>query len=508
MKVVTAAEMREIDRISIEDYGIPSEVLMNSAGRFVADFINEKYPGKKVNIFCGTGNNGGDGFTAAYYLHNSGLDVRIFLAGKKEKVSDTSRVFMELCEKCNLAVFEKQDGSDIYIDSGIVLDAVFGTGFNGEPAGVHKEFIDIINNAGLPVVAVDIPSGLSSDGEPPRGVAVMADYTVTIGLHKISTATYPGKNFCGEVITADIGFPRVLTDSDNITTSILDKTELKKMSLFKTGADIHKGDRGHTLIIGGFQGMEGALMLSASALFRTGAGLVTAATCSESRSIIAGKIPEMMTIALPGSGLEMYFEEIIKNRRFTSLIIGPGLGRSKEASETFSAAINSAAKSGIRKILIDGDGLFLLAAYLKDKTLPKGAEYCITPHLMEASRIAGAALDSIKNKRLQWCIDIAKQAGCITVLKGPATIISDGDKSYINTTGNSYLATAGSGDVLSGIIGSFLNSADSALYAACAGVYVHGLCADIYASENVSSSMKSGDIIDNISNALNGLYAR
>lgn len=509
MKVVTAAEMREIDRSAIEDFGIPAEVLMNSAGKYIAEFINGEFSGSAVHIICGTGNNGGDGFTAAYYLLNAGHTVKLTLCGTKERVSPVSRIFMNICEKSGILIDELTDtvqAENLKFDSGIIVDAIFGTGFSGEPSKLHSLIFKKINCSGLTVISLDMPSGLPSDGSIKNIRCVKADITVTIGLPKISIVTYPGSEFSGEVITADIGFPLSLTRSTDLKVDLFDKDMFSSAGLFTDHPDMHKGDRGHILIAGGFTGMEGAILLTAKALFRTGAGLATLLTVRESRTVIAGKIPELMTEALPDTGYSDFIKEYLLKRKFTALVIGPGMGRSESAAAFFTALLDAVPSSGIQKILIDGDGLYHLADYLMHNKLQAGPQYCITPHFMEASRISGRDLEELKYNRLQSAIDLAKHSNCVVVLKGPATIVSDGILSLINTTGNSRLATAGSGDVLTGIIASFMVRCGNISTAASCGVYMHGLCADLFAGKHPYQLMKAGDIIKTIPAALNKIY--
>jgi len=501
IKAVTSGEMREIDRISIDEIGIPASVLMNNAGKSVAEFIEKKFINKKITILCGTGNNGGDGFTAAYYLYNKGILPVIYLSGKKEKLSETSTIFMDLCEKMNIAIYEinKDNVSSVEIPgNSIIVDAIFGTGFEGIPAGIPLEFIRLANNSENTVVSIDIPSGLNSNGESPAGEFIKADYTITIGLPKISLVTYPCKAYCGEIIIVDIGFPAYLTSDEKLKVTLINDSLYRTFGIFNTQPDIHKGDKGHTLLIGGFTNMEGAAILTASALFHTGSGLVTIATIESSREIIAGIVPEAMTLSLPEDPDSPELEELIKSKKFTSLIIGPGLGRTSFSEKIFRNTIKSINNNGIKRVLIDGDGLFYLSDFLNNENLPSDPDFIITPHFMEASRILKKEINVIRNDRLAGCIELACKTGCITVLKGPASIISNGDKSFINTTGNNGLATAGSGDVLSGIIGALMNSKISSLEAAAAGVFIHGLCADLYNETSISSTMSASDIINNI----------
>ncbi|PKL18336.1 MAG: hypothetical protein CVV49_06435 [Spirochaetae bacterium HGW-Spirochaetae-5] len=506
IKAVTSSEMREIDRISIDETGIPASVLMNNAGRAVASFIEKKFKDREIAVFCGSGNNGGDGFTAAYYLSNAGLAPVIYFSGKKESLSETSKIFLNLCIKQNVAIHEIEDSNINIIkipENALVVDAVLGTGSSDSPRGIPLEFIRLINKSSGTIVSIDIPSGLGTDGEYPPGEFIRADFTITIGLPKISLVTYPCKPYCGEVIIEDIGFPLSLTSSPELKVNLIDGNFLKTLNLFTAENDTHKGERGHTLLIGGFENMEGAALLTASALFQTGCGLVTIATRKESRMIIAGKIPEAMTIPLPENPDIVFFDELFQSVKISSMIVGPGFGRTPYSKMQFKNIINSLRQNAIKRVLIDGDGLFHLADFIKDEKLPGNIDFIITPHFLEASRILGKSVELIKKNRLESCKELSKLTGCVAVLKGPSSIVSDGDLSFINTTGNAGLATAGSGDVLSGIIGAFMNMNISAIEAASAGVFIHGKSADIFSENAGQLTMRASDIITNIRTALN-----
>lgn len=505
-KVVTDTEMREIDRVSIEETGIPASLLMNNAGREVAEFINNKFKGEKVVIFCGAGNNGGDGFAAAYYLFNKGFSPVLYLAGKKCDISDVSKIFMNLCEKIKIEINEIDElnlPSITIPEPVIIVDAILGTGFKGSPRGIPFEFIKLINKSANITVSIDIPSGLPSNGEKPCGECVNAEFTVTIGLPKISLVTYPCKEFCGELTVKDIGFPLFLTTGENLKVTLINEELYKTIKLYDTDPDIHKGSRGHTLIVGGFTGMEGAAILTASSIFETGCGLVTIATVSDSRKIIAGKVPEAMTVSLPGDPDSSMLGEFLQSGNFTSMIIGPGLGRDAYSEKIFRNIINLSGSTKLKRILIDGDGLYHLANYSLADNSNERIDLILTPHFLEASRILKKDIETIKNNRLEYCKTLAVITKSVTVLKGPASIISDGDISFINTSGNSGLATAGSGDVLSGIIGALMNMDISAIHAASTGVYIHGLCAEIFRKSSNAAAMNATDIIKNIRAAMN-----
>jgi hydroxyethylthiazole kinase-like uncharacterized protein yjeF len=265
------------------------------------------------------------------------------------------------------------------------------------------------------------------------------------------------------------------------------------------------------LLVGGFDSMEGAIIMSAVSAFETGTGLATLLTTTQARQIIAGQIPELMTRSLDSFDEQIQEKNIKKNinkffkedKRYDAMIIGPGMGRSENSSLIFNSIIDELKTSRIKKVLIDGDGLFQLSEFFqKSKVLPENISFVLTPHFSEASRLLGKPIDEIKNKRLYYAKELAKKSSSVVVLKGPATIITDGNNSLINTTGNPALGTAGSGDVLSGIIGALLLKNISPVNAAGIGVYLHGLAGDICVEEHNVPLLKATDIIKNIHRAL------
>ncbi len=535
MKVVTAAEMRRIDAFTIETLGIPGQVLMACAGRAVADLILREEGGPcSAAVACGCGNNGGDGFVIAWHLHNAGWDVAVFLAGDEDKLTADSRVYRDVCRNAAIPVTILNDETAAQrVELGgydLIVDAILGTGFAGSPRGAAKELIARINASGARVCAVDVPSGLPSDGEAPGGEAVLADYTVTIGLPKLSLVTFPGKGYAGTLFTVDIGFPRSLTESAELTAELVDGERAAAMLPGPRGTESYKGSVGHLLFVGGFDGMEGAIMMSAMAAFETGIGLGTLLTTAAARNIIAGKIPELMTSALPtiesssqeisgsiADGVacedekrEVFRQEIREDvrrffdggRGFDAALVGPGMGRTQLASAVFEAFMDECVGLGIRRVVIDGDGLYHLAAYLGEKRLPEGLEAVITPHFLEASRLTGAPVAQIQNNRPKAVRGLASATGAVALLKGPATLVSDGERLFINTTGNPALATAGAGDVLSGIIAALLLGERTPLEAAALGAYIHGRAADLHVLTGGTEAMKSTDLLAFIRDAL------
>ncbi len=514
--------MQGIDRSAIEGTGVPGEVLMALAGKAVADRIIADLPGiKSASVCAGTGNNGGDGFVIAYLLANRGIPVKVFLAGEKARVSKTSAIFLNACVHSGISIEEVTDGNSFRASllegSDLVVDALAGTGFTGAPRGLLAAAIAAVNGCGARVVSVDVPSGLPSDGEAPGGEAVRADLTVTIGLPKISLVTWPGRSYAGELHVADIGFPRALTQSDELRTALADASFARPFIASAKDGDFHKGAAGHLLLAGGFDGMEGAIIMTAQAAFETGVGLATLLTTPGARAAVAGAVPELITRSLdfpPDAATEEGAQErILENaarlmdgdRRYAALVIGPGMGRGAYARMVFEALILACGSMGIRRALIDGDGLFHLADFLKTGKLPSGTEFVITPHFLEASRLLDMPVDEIKNDRFSAARLLATRTGCTALLKGPGTIIHDGKNALVNTSGGPALATAGSGDVLSGIVGALLLRDMTPLEAAGLGAYLHGLAADMCCTEQGLEVMKATDGVRFIRRAMASL---
>jgi ADP-dependent NAD(P)H-hydrate dehydratase / NAD(P)H-hydrate epimerase len=507
MKAVTAREMQRIDSVTIGEYGVPGEVLMGLAGRAVFDRMRQLYPAhRNIAVFCGTGNNGGDGFVAAHLLHNTGVHVRVFCAGPEEKLSKSSHLYCTLCRKEGIEVTHSDSGTAAMIDLSrcdCVVDAIFGTGFRGPAEGITASLIEAINSWHGPVVSIDLPSGLPSDGEIPSGPVVRAAHTVTIGLPKISLVTFPGMEYAGSVSVADIGFPRILSESEDLLTDLVDEGFCAKRLRKTEPGDINKSQRGHLLLMGGFTGMEGAIIMTALAALKTGVGYISLITDEMARHAIAGSIPELMTAGLDLTLLQRdpdgFFKDLdgrLAARRHDTLVIGPGMGRSTAAADIFHHVIRFLPGYGITRVLVDGDGLYHLSGYLEKSALPGDIEFLLTPHLMEASRLLRIPVDEVRENRFSRSRQCAGKTGAVTLLKGPGTVISDGSRSLINTTGNPALATAGSGDILSGIIGALMLRDISVLEAAGIGAYLHGRAADRFVSDAEIRSMRATDLLD------------
>lgn len=521
MKVVTSTQMRKIDEETIQKFGIPAVVLMGYAGKIAANYILDEFPHiENIAVVCGAGNNGGDGLVIAYLLSNSKKNVKVFLAGDEEKISETSRIYFNLCKNANVPILPLTDeNANNLAKSELIVDAVVGTGFRGKATGKVAHAITAINKSNGIIVSIDVPSGLPSDGETPEGEVVKANVTIAIGLPKISLVTYPGKRYVGKLVLADIGFPQSLCESDELKVELIDEGYVCRHFSSDRDVDAHKNTWEQVLFVGGFDGMEGALLLSALAFFEMGGSMATALTTENARIIIAGKIPELITASI-ATGTEWHalvqkcshahsYTEIlddVKNllitffsnrKKFPVAIIGPGMGRGLFARAVFKAIIDNATEFGITRMIIDGDGLFHFAHHIQEKKQLL-ANAIITPHFLEAARICGKSVEEIKNNRFKIASELSKLCGTIVLLKGPATIVTDGIKSLINTTGNPALATGGSGDVLCGIIASLACRGIGLLEAAALGTWFHGRAADLYVNSTGKDTMKASDIIAQI----------
>ncbi len=497
IKVTTAKEMQSIDNLTINRYFLPADILMAYGGKHCADIIISKISkDKKILIFCGKGNNGGDGFVIASLLFLKGFDCKVyFKKNYTSSLSEESSRFYNICKKLNLI----QNNYSNLSSYQIIIDCLLGNGVKGIVKDELANIINEINSNNLQVFSIDLPSGLPADGPILNDSSIIkADVTITIGLPKINLVTFPGKNYTGELLIVDIGFPENLLSSPQI--NITDNSFIQNFLATELTSDIYKGKRGHILIAGGFPGMEGAAMMTAMAALKIGAGLITIASLEESRSLIAGKIPEVMTIGInEKNGVETIFEK----NKYNVLVVGPGMGRTLAAENIFFKILNKLATNNIKNVVIDGDGIFLLTKYLEKNKLPESINYLITPHLGEAAILLNKNIKIIEWDRYSHAIELVNKTGCSILLKGPATIITNAGLSFINSTGNSYLATGGSGDVLSGIIAAFCLLHNDILSCAAISAYLHGLSADIAINEYKLNSIKATDIIKYLPDAIN-----
>lgn len=488
--VCTAEQMRTIDRIASEKYGIPSIVLMENAA---SACVREIEHFNSFTILCGKGNNGGDGMAIARMLINKGKNVKIYAVLGTEFLND-ALINYDILKKIGAEV--KTDLSELEKDlltADCVIDAIFGTGTRGEIRELVRGVIESVNRYGKFVLSVDVPSGINSDtGE--AGVAVRADKTITFAGYKRGLFLFPGAELAGEVVLADISIPRAAYGEANVTVKTLTEEYIRKI-MPKRRENSHKGDYGKIFVIGGSVGMAGAVCMVCEAAFKAGAGIVTACVPREINDIVQCASVQTMTFPVD---FEKDTDKIIdKMRGFDAVLFGNGIGRGKAAEKLLSAVLKNAEVP----VVIDADGLFALA---KNPEAVKQcrAEVIITPHTMEFARLCGTTAQEIEADRF-GTRGFAKKYGLTLVLKGKHSIITapDGAQS-VNTTGNSGMATAGSGDVLAGMTAAFAARKILPFNAAELAVYLHGSAGDAACRKFSAEAMTAPDIISAVSQIL------
>lgn len=508
MKLLTSSEMRLLDSISINKIGIPGTVLMENAGRAVADFISEKWPLPRYTyIFCGPGNNGGDGLVIARHLYNKGYKVRVFLAASKEKVKGDAAINLNIASNIGVSIEEVSSSTHLASLGGedkqrmVLVDALLGTGAKGPPRGIFGKLVNLINELEGAKIAVDLPSGIDADtGEVP-GEGVRADYTITFAYPKRGLCLYPGMDYAGEVKTVDIGIPYNILEKEkiNIPASLLLSTDFSPQLFYRTPSS-HKGKFGHLLVVAGSCGLTGAAALSCVGALRVGTGLVTLGIPASLNPIMEEKLTEVMSLPLPETKEATLSGKALEEiNRFASrcqaLIVGPGLSRNPETEEL----VRQILKSLKLPLVLDADGINALEKNVEIISNYKGPAV-LTPHPGELARLIGTSVPEIQKDRIKAASGLARNTGKIVVLKGAGTIIADArGECWVNTTGNPGMASGGCGDVLTGIIGGFLAQEMDNLTSAKLGVHLHGLAADLTVKkQNGLTLLIAQDIIENL----------
>ena len=519
MKVVNAAQMREIDRRAIEERGVPGRELMERAGKAVADLVRRAVVepgGAAALVFAGKGNNGGDGFVAARHLAQWGMRVRVILAAPVAEITGAPGHCLETARDAGVPIEEvaeplapRQQSTGLHAAAAgahVLVDALLGTGVRGEVTGVIGELVDLINAARAAgrakVVAVDVPSGIDSDTGAVLGRAVKADYTVTMGLPKLGLLVGDGIGRAGQITVADIGFPRDLVDGTACEAELIDR-QWAYSRLPPRRLDAHKGDFGRVAVIAGSVGMTGAAALSSLAALRMGAGLVTLGVAASLNDIMEVKLTEVMTRPLPETPertLALAARELALAFAHEAdvVVLGPGLSRHEETVRL----VRDLVEEIERPLVLDADGLNALAGNPEPLKARRAPTVC-TPHPGEMGRLLGMTAAQVQRDRLGVARRAAGEFGCVMVLKGAKTVIADssGD-ARINPTGNPGMASGGTGDVLSGMIGGLLAQGVEPFDAAAAAVFFHGLAADRAARDRTERCLIAGDIIDYLPSAL------
>ncbi len=492
MKVLKASEMAEFDRITIEELGIPSLVLMENAARGVFEVVLREFPrAKKILVVAGKGNNGGDGIAVARLLHLNGKKVDIFLALGEVK-GDASKQ-LEIAKNLGINLLEEKPDFRSYE---LTLDAVFGTGFTPPVHGKVEKIIEEINNSGVPVVSVDIPSGLSADTGEVFEPSVRADVTVTFQFPKLCHVLFPASERCGKVYVADISIPRGL--AKEIKREVLLPDSLK---LYRRSRTTYKTREGHLLIVGGSVGKTGAVVMSAKAATRAGAGLVSVGVPKELNPVVESLIVEEMSIPLPGVERLSYFavKEILElQERHDVLVLGMGMDRYEEGQDIVLKLLEKWEKP----LLLDADGINNLADYgdysaLKNRNIPA----VLTPHVGEFSRLTKRDTQFITENQADIAVEFATENNCYVVLKGARTVIATPEgKAFISLRGTPAMAKGGVGDVLAGVLGALMGKMEIE-EALKLGVFLHGLAGEIAEERTHTESLKALDIVETLPEA-------
>lgn len=515
MIVVTAEQMREMDRLTIHKYGVPSLALMERAGEEIARTILHRFSEQArqgVLIVAGKGNNGGDGLVVARLLRQRRVRCEVALLARSDEVSADAgsnlAAYLEAKGKViEVTSADLQPLEDSLVGKGLVVDAILGTGMKSEVRGLYGFAIELMNRSALPIVAVDIPSGLHSDTGAPLGACIRARMTVALGFAKIGEVTYPGLDYVGELVVADIGIRPEAVAEAGADTEILAPEQIRRL-VPRRAPDSHKGSHGHVLVMAGSRGKTGAAILASRAAMRAGAGLATLASGRSLNDIFAGAAVEVMTEPLCDNAageVEMLMDDEWRRllERKTVMLFGPGIG------------VSDASRSNLRWLLrrlempwvIDADGLSNLALDL-DRLRRAKTPPIITPHPGEMARLIGRATSEVNRDRIRVARAFATEHRCYVVLKGARTVIAVPEgRVFINPTGNPGMASAGMGDVLAGIIAALLGQRLSPADAMKLGVYVHGLAGDRVAAQKGEIGMIASDIIAELPAALRSAAA-
>lgn len=515
MRILSAAEMREVERRAIEELGIPGVVLMENAALGVVEAALREVPAaESAIVFCGPGNNGGDGLAIARQLVARGLRATALIATGGRDYQGDARIQFEVANRMAGSALEVRVlAADAEIgelglersDFHLVIDALFGTGLSRPLTGQFADLAAAINSLELPTIAVDLPSGLDADRPEPPGPHVEADLTVTFAALKPAHVFPPASEAAGIVAVSDLGIPGELVEQADGDLFLVDSEDLEPL-LAPRARNAHKGDLGHLLIVAGSPGKSGAAVLSSRAAVRTGAGLVTAAVPDSILGALASGSIESMAVGVACSdrgAISLEAQEALEREQEgkQALAVGPGLG---SASGTFEMVRRLCLASEL-PLVLDADGLNAFAGRLAELA-KRPAPTVLTPHPGELGRLLGVPTSEVVANRLELARKAARDSGAVVVVKGHLTLIAEAGRGvWVNPTGNPGMATGGTGDVLTGMIGALLAEGMEPLDAARLGVFVHGLAGDEAAASWGERSLAAGDLIESIGAAFDGV---
>jgi NAD(P)H-hydrate epimerase len=514
MRILNAAQMREADRFTIEEIGIPSLVLMENAGRQVVAAMEAAYEARlngRVAVLCGRGNNGGDGFVVARTLMQRGIDASVFVIGSLSEIRGDAKTNLDILGRLGVTVVEIGDEqswelhfSEI-VQCTLIVDAIFGTGLKSALGGMMETIVADINASSIPIVSIDLPSGLSADTPHVIGDCIDASMTVTLAAPKLPLVLPPGEEHAGDVVIADIGIPHeVIEGIEGQHIELLTPEQLRDV-VEPRAADSHKGDFGRVTIVAGSRGKTGAAHLAAMSALRSGAGLVTVATPASVLPIVASMAPEVMTEPLAesadGSVAAKAIDRLLQLRHDV-IACGPGIGRGPAVGEFVGALLDRATVP----LVLDADAITVLADDPGRLVGREERDVIITPHPGEMARLIGASVEEVQANRIDVAAEFATTHRVYVVLKGHRTIIAAPDGHiFINPTGNAGMATGGTGDVLTGMIAAWLAQLLDAEAACRLAVFLHGAAGDLAEAEEGQVAMVATDVIAHLGDALNRL---
>ena len=514
MRILNAAQMREADRFTIEDIGISSLVLMENAGRQVVAAIEAAYEARlegRVAVLCGRGNNGGDGFVVARTLAQRGIDAAVFVVGALTEIRGDARTNLDILGRLGITVVELNDEQTWELHFSeisqctLIVDAIFGTGLTSGLSGMMETVVADINAAGIPIVSIDLPSGLSADTPHLIGACIDASMTVTLGAPKLPLVLLPGEAHAGDVVIADIGIPQeVLEALEGAHIDLLTPEQMREL-VEPRAADSHKGDFGRVTLVAGSRGKTGAAHLAAIGALKSGAGLVTIATPTSCFAVVASMAPEYMTEGLPeakdGTVAHTAVERVLELRSEV-IACGPGLGRGPGVSAFVRGLIDKATVP----LVLDADALTALADDPEGLLGREERDVIITPHPGEMARLVGSTVEEVQINRIDVAATYATRHHVYVVLKGHRTLIATPEGHvFINPTGNAGMATGGSGDVLTGMIAAWLAQLLDAEAACRLAVFLHGAAGDLAEGEEGQVAMTATDILAQLGPALTRL---
>ena len=497
MKVAKVEEMKDLDRRATEEFGIAQDLLMENAGQAVYFVMLQELgvKDKKFVVFCGGGNNGGDGLVVARKIHSNGGEVKVFLLDDEAKFKGAAKRNFEIVSRMPIEMSGISSIDSVVpelFDCDAVVDAIFGTGLVRKVSGIHKDLIQLINESQSTVFSVDIPSGINGNTGEVMGVAVEADYTVAFGLPKLGNMLYPGYQHCGKLYVSHISFPPALYDSESMKVAISSPAELPERA-----KDTYKGNYGKALFIAGSSSYFGAPYFSALSFLKSGGGLSYLATPRSVSPFIASKGSEIVFVpqketASGSIALENNDELLEFSQTVDMVILGPGLSLARETQEL----VRKLTANIDKPLLIDGDGITAIAGDL-GRIEKREAPTIVTPHLGEMSRIAKMEISEVSKNRIDVLQRMTKELNAIIVLKGAHSLIGYPDGTvFINVSGNSGMATAGSGDVLTGTIAAMYGLGLPLEDAVKTGVFIHGFSGDVAGVDKGEDGMTAQDIMD------------